>query len=279
MPHLLRSELFLVFAASLCAALLALLEGPFALRLPLGMLAVLLFPGHSLCLALFPRSSDLDDADRMALSLGTSLAAVTVLSLLVNYSRLGLTYNSLVGALTVWTALCCGAAAWRRRGVPADELPALLPRVARWREARPATKLALAVLLAGGLLSGAGLALTLSAEPALTEFYVLSAEKVAEGYPRLAAPGDPLTVVVGIANREPRAAVFTLRVASRTATLATAGPLEVGSRETWESPITFSLKETGKEQEVRFLLFREGDPAPFRQLQLWIDVVPPGVAR
>lgn len=279
MRHLLSSELFLVFAASLLAALLALLEGPMAMRLPLGMLAVLLFPGHSLCLALFPRSSDLDDADRMALSLGASLAVVTVLSLLINYSRLGLTYSSLVGVLTAWTALCCGVAAWRRHGVPAAELPALLPRVANLRAARAPTKMALAVLVSGGVLSGTGLALTLSAEPALTEFYLLSTEKVAEGYPRVAAPGEPLTVVVGIANKEPRSSVFTLRVASKSATLATAGPVEVASRDTWESPVTFILKEIGKDQEVRFLLFREGEAAPFRQLQLWIDVFPPGAAR
>ncbi|MBV9358221.1 MAG: DUF1616 domain-containing protein, partial [Chloroflexi bacterium] len=51
------------------------------LRVPVGVVSVLILPGYALCLALFPRFEDLDGLGRVGLSTGLSLAQCPLLAL------------------------------------------------------------------------------------------------------------------------------------------------------------------------------------------------------
>lgn len=74
------------------------------LRYLLGSLFVLYLPGYSLVEALFARK-ELDQLERLGLSIGLSLAIVALVGLVLNYSPWGLTLTPLVGSLAMLTVL------------------------------------------------------------------------------------------------------------------------------------------------------------------------------
>ena len=270
----LRSELLLLLFISLLAAVLAWFGAPLLIRLPFGLLAVLLLPGYSMSLALLPRAQDLEGAERLALSFGLSLSVVIVLALVLNYTPLGLGARSIILSETGWTVLALAAAWWRRRGIAPSELLSVVVRDWHWQSTSKATKLALMALAGAGLLTAVALTFTLTASPRFTEFFVLGPEGLAENYPRVAAQGEPVTVTVGIANREERSANYSVTVTSNGDTLATAGPFETAPGQQWETPVTFTLREVGNSREIEFLLFKDGAIQPYRHLVLWLDVIP-----
>lgn len=66
-------------------------EFPFLyLRYVLGSLFVLLFPGFALIEALYPRGDELEPLERLALSIGLSLALVPLVGLILNYTPWGI---------------------------------------------------------------------------------------------------------------------------------------------------------------------------------------------
>jgi uncharacterized membrane protein/LysM repeat protein len=262
--------------ASLLAAALALLEGPLAARIPLGLLAVLFLPGYSLTLALFPRAGDLDGVERAALGLGLSLGLIiSVLALLLNYTPWGLGHTPLLVALTASTLAACTASIWRRASLPPGDRLVVGPRPERGLTDRPA-RLALGVLLASGLLAGAALTVTLTAPPSeFTEFFILGPESLAENYPRTVAPGEAVTVTAGISNREAAPASYVVAVADGTDTpLARVGPLQLAPGESWEGRVSFALPGAGDDQEVKLALLKDGQEYAYRSLRLWLDIVP-----
>ena len=55
------------------------------LRVVLGLLFLLLFPGYALMAAIFPKKDSLDAMERVAISLGLSLAVITFTGIILNY--------------------------------------------------------------------------------------------------------------------------------------------------------------------------------------------------
>lgn len=60
------------------------------LRKALGLAFVLFFPGYVFITALFPEKKELDNLERLALSLGLSIAIVPLIGLLLNYTPWGI---------------------------------------------------------------------------------------------------------------------------------------------------------------------------------------------
>ncbi len=72
-------------------------------RYVLGSLFVLYLPGYTLIEALFPRQGDLGALERLALSLGLSLAVVPLVGLLLNYTPWGIRLEPVVASLALLT--------------------------------------------------------------------------------------------------------------------------------------------------------------------------------
>src|SRR5512136_1855199 len=80
-------------------------------RVPLGLVMVLFLPGYTLIAALFPRKDDLDGIERLALSLGLSIAVVPLIGLGLNYTSWGIRLKPVVICLTFF-ALAMSIAAY-----------------------------------------------------------------------------------------------------------------------------------------------------------------------
>jgi uncharacterized membrane protein len=261
----------------------ALLEGPawLGLRLPLGLAALFVLPGHALATLLFPRSDDLDGFERAALAVGISLVQIPFLALALDRSPWGLSPAALVVSLSALTPLWCALAALRiaRLAPDAAFAPALRLETLKWSAL---SRLERAAVLLSAVLVGV-VAWSLSAVssqpdlPPLTEFFVLGREGLAESYPRAAAPGEPVSVTVGATNREGRPMEYRVVARRGELPLAQLGPVRVAAGETWREQLTFALPDYGFDQRVEVLLFRAGDAEPYRSLRLIVDVPQPGV--
>lgn len=72
-------------------------------RWALGSVFVLFMPGYVTVKAFFPKGRDLDTIERLALSVGLSLALVPLIGLLLNYTPWGIRLTPIVFSLAVFT--------------------------------------------------------------------------------------------------------------------------------------------------------------------------------
>jgi len=80
------------------------------LRYMLGSVFVLYLPGSSLIELLYPKPDELSQLERLALSIGLSLALVPLVGLVLNYTPWGIRLDPIFTALSLLTiGLACGA--------------------------------------------------------------------------------------------------------------------------------------------------------------------------
>jgi uncharacterized membrane protein len=249
------------------------------LRVVLGLPFVLFFPGYVLIAALYPRRRDLDGVERVALSLGLSLAVVPLIGLVLNYTPWGIRLLPILVSLVVFITACSVAAARQRLRLSAGErFSADVRPVLRAARSLPWTGLAVAaailgvVLFAGfrlGLLGGSRVG-----EP-FTEFYVLGPSGKAEGYPRRLLVGEPGQVILGVINHEGHMARYAVQIQADGSRLAPFDPFVLKEGEKREERVPITVARPGKRVKVEFLLFTDGVRGPYRQLHLWVDVLAP----
>jgi uncharacterized membrane protein len=84
------------------------------MRMALGSLFVLFLPGYSLVEALYPRGEELSPLERLALSIGLSLALVPLVGLVLNYTPWGIRLNPIMVSLSLLTLGLLSASAYRK---------------------------------------------------------------------------------------------------------------------------------------------------------------------
>lgn len=89
-------------AATVLIALYAVNPPLLYLRYVLGAFYVLYLPGSMLIEALYPRGEDLDRLERLALSIGLSLAVVPLIGLLLNYLPWGIRLTPIIMSLAIF---------------------------------------------------------------------------------------------------------------------------------------------------------------------------------
>jgi len=249
------------------------------LRVPVGVVSVLILPGYALCLALFPRFEDLDGLGRVGLSTGLSLAQCPLLALILDRSPWGLSPTAIVLAFGLVTCGWC-LVALVRSFTSLSPAPSAVASAGR-RRATPSLRGMAALLGVGVIVLAAGsvyVLLTQPAEPPLTEFYMLGPQGLSQDYPSQASPGQPISVNLAVHNQEGVPVDYRV-VASddNQQTLGEVAPFEVPPGATWSAPLSFTINAYGFGQRIDISLFRASDTRPYRQLSLSIDVPQPGV--
>ena len=260
-------DVLLVLACGALAALLAFAGAPAPIRLYPGLAAVLVLPGWSLQMALFPRRGDLGGVERLSLALGLSVAAITVLALALDASPGGLGPRGMVVGIAGCT-LAALAVAWaRRRRVAAD-----CPRESVWPNVMPAASRASALagwLLAASLLAASiALGVVVGAPDAEgTEFSMVGAQGLMEQYPRVIGPG-PAVVRVAVASHRRTLATYYVVVQLDGAPLASSGPIALAPGATWQGPVNISAPASPGDQAIGLVLYEDGRTDPC--CRLWL---------
>ncbi len=266
------------------------------LRLSLGLAFVLFVPGYWLVTALFPRSSELEGIERLALSFGLSVAVIAPLALLLDWLPWGIRLWPILLAYGLYYAILMPLAIYRRRRLPPEERyrPHIQLDLKGWWAAQDRVNRIIYFVLLGATLlatfSAAAILWLPKAGEQFTEFYMLGPEGLAENFPRQAAPGQPLTVTLGITNHERYEHTYHVEVwavdpfsEESRQLVAQSPPQTLPTQGTIEWPLTWSMPKvypgsvatgtgTGADQQVEFLLYIDSQPAPYRRLLLWLDV-------
>lgn len=251
------------------------------LRLLLGLAFVLFVPGYALQAALFSRTEDLDGPERLALSFGLSIAIIPPIALVLDKLPWGIRLWPIVVSLVLFILVCLAVAWVRRSRLPDEERFVLTVEVdvKGWWAAQDRTSRILYGVLALALVTAAisATAIVILPKPGerFTEFYILGPEGLAENYPREAILGQPVSVTVGITNREGVPAEYRVEVVNGEHLVGQAGPVRLESGVTDEQPVTFMANEVGDDVKVMFLLYRDGGEEPYRSLRLWLKVNAP----
>jgi uncharacterized membrane protein len=250
-------------------------------RVALGLLLVLFFPGYVLVSALYPRREQLKGVDRIALGLGLSLALVPLLGLALNFTPWGIHLTPIVVTLSCWTlAVAAVACVQRRRIAPEERSEIPWNIVAAWVR-KPRRPTDLAALAAGFALTLAMLAVIgavawkvqqpVPAE-SFTEFYVLGARKMLQDYPTNLRVGETQDYNVGIVNHENDTVTYVIRAFLGNTEVGSLGVLALEDEATWEGKINVIPALVGEQQKLELRLYRKPANEPYRTLHLFVDV-------
>ena len=85
-------------------------------RIIVGFPLILFLPGYSLIRALFPKKNEMDGIERVALSIGLSIAVVVIIGLVLNYTPWGIRLGSILLVIFSVTLILAGIGTIRRLG-------------------------------------------------------------------------------------------------------------------------------------------------------------------
>lgn len=269
--------------------ILTLLTGAFVLvpvlnetpiRTVLGILLVLFLPGYSLIAALFPRRTDLDSIERVALSFGLSIAVTPLIGLALNYTPWGIRLDPILICLVGFTLAMCLIAYLRRRTLPDSEKFAVafglfFRNLRRSFQAESRTEKILTIILILSILVAIGTVAFVVLQPKqgekFTEFYLLGPDGKASNYPTNLTVGQNATVIVGVVNHEYATTNYQLVVRVDNNTLQE-GNITLADKEKTEIPVSFTASTPGQ-KKMEFLLYKLPDTTnPYRTLHLWYQV-------
>ncbi len=114
------SRLWSISVLTIASVLLALLATKPPLlyaRYVLGSLYVLFLPGYALIEFLYPRGNELSPLERVALSIGLSLAIVPLIGLLLNYTPWGIRLKPILVSTSTLTIALALASSYRRYAI------------------------------------------------------------------------------------------------------------------------------------------------------------------
>ncbi len=291
----------------LAAAVLALYL-PVLNETPVGALLILpgifVLPGYCFIAALFPKDDDIDFAERIALSVGLSIALVPLIALFLNFTPFGIRLDPVVAALTIFT-LAVILLAWYRRSLLPFEKRFMFPFGAIGPTFRnlmfpPVTgrfdrpiQIVFTVAFILVILTAVFMITVPREGERYTEFFILGENRTAV-YPDQISVGQNYPLYVGVGNHEHENEEYTIETwlirrefdnVTNTSRLITMDPgdrlaVTLAHNETFIIPYNLSVRRATYNR-VEFLLFKEGVPGAditgddrimmsYRNVNLWI---------
>ena len=281
MRFLKYKDLLLADVLTLMLLINVVLVPDFYLRIVVGIIFVLFLPGYLLVSALFPRRMGLEQLERIALSIGLSLAVVPLIGLALNYTPWGIRLHPVLLSLSAFNVLMSTLAYVRRERLPTGEAfnPPLYFNYFRgkWHGLSGHDKL-LTVGFFMGLAALGGLAAHFASIPIIgerfTEFYLLGPNGKIADYPTNMTVGETRTLIIGVVNREYETINYTVEVRMENETITTINGITLAHGEKWEQNYTLIPHKVGDGMKLEFLLYTQGNPEPYNELHIWISVEP-----
>jgi len=251
------------------------------LRIGLGLLFVLFFPGYTLIAALFPRKGSMTSMERVFLSFGLSIAVVPLIGLVLNYTPFGIRLEPILLSVLGFILAMAGLALYRRRRLLLEERfevnfkGGLSHLALGWRGQGPWDRV-LTVVLGLVIVSAIGTLVYVIQTPKVgerfTQFMILGLGGKMEDYPRQVMLGREAGVIVEITNQEHEPTVYHLQIEIDGQKVEEVGPIALEHGKKWQQEVTFTPIRAGPDQKVEFQLYRGEESEPYHVLHLWIDV-------
>lgn len=192
------------------------ISGP--LRVLFGLPIVLFIPGYILVFALFPgkkTNQGIDVIERIALSLGLSLAVVPLIGLGLNYTIWGIRLTPIILSLELFIFGIGCIAIYRWYQLPSDERFTISIDISFPKHESTLDK-TLTIILAASIIIAASLLIYVIVTPKtgekFTEFYLLGPNGIADDYPRNLTTNQTGSVIIGVVNHEYRTINYTVEV-------------------------------------------------------------------
>jgi uncharacterized membrane protein len=260
------------------------------IRSALGLGMVLFIPGYVLVSVLFPDNRGIDRYERLALSLGMSIAVAILTGLALSLVPGGLRLGPIVFCLSAFSIVGMAVAIIRRNRVKPEsrfhidaatvykKLKAVALTPGTGRLDRLLTFILILAIIGSIAMMAALITMPRQGE-AFTEFYILGPGDKAENYPTELTVGETGTVNVVVANHEYREVPYDLVIRlndSGNISGVLSEKLVLQDNQTWKRKVSIMPDHPGNSTQVEFLLYADGNlTAPYRDLRLWIDVAPP----
>jgi len=264
-----------------------------AIRIIVGIPYVLFFSGYAIIAALFPRKDDLKTIERIAISVGLSLAVIPLTGLLLNYIW-EIKLTSLFVILTALIAVMSTISWYRGLRISKGErlryvIDFSFFRIASSSRLDTALSVILVIAVIGIIITLVYIFISPKIGERFTEFYLLGLEKDAELYPREIILGndgnislvryintindelspwlpgnievveiedDIARVIIGISNREQEMMRYEVRVTINEALHENIGPVELENGGNWQDEVELIPQYTGENQKVQFKLYK-----------------------
>ena len=192
------------------------ITGP--VRVVFGLPIVLFIPGYILVYALFPsKKTDegIDIIERIALSLGLSLAVVPLIGLGLNYTPWGIRLTPIILSLELFIFALAGIAIYRWYQLPKSKRFTISIHL-RFPEHESRIDKALTLILAASIIIAASLLVYVIITPKtgekFTEFYLLGPEGIADNYPRNLTTNETANIIIGVVNHEYKTINYTIEL-------------------------------------------------------------------
>jgi uncharacterized membrane protein len=272
-------------------------------RVVLGLPFLLFFPGYVLMDTLFVKNNEISTIERVALSVGMSIAIVALIGFVLNYTPWGIRLESILYSVTAFIFLTSAFALVRRvRALITNpftsEFTVKLPIWGSGKFNNPLSiSLTIIIFITLGVLS-----YTIAAPKVgetFMEFYILGAQGKAQDYPieyslkngqiiQIKYSDGTIdditgfgTITLGIINHEQQTIMCSVKMTidgeqtsinfNGTATNVI-GPIVVKQGEKWEEKIGIVPQHLGNNQKVELLLFKINETTPENSLHFWINV-------
>jgi uncharacterized membrane protein len=274
----LEQDLFIVNLLSVALIIVLFLTPDSPLRIALGLPFALFFPGYTLICALYPEKTGLGIVERLALSLGLSLAVVPLTGLALNYTPWGIRIIPIIASLFVFTLMMSIVSFYRRAKLPIEQKYSPISiKILSWGIKKQTSKLVLAGFLIGIALVGSLTGYLASAPKVgegFTEFYLLGSNGTLAEYPTNLTSGESGKVILGVVNHEHENVTYQIAITMDNCTVGTFNNITLSNDMSWEQNYTFTPQTTNDNVNLTFNLFKQGIDAPYRSLKLWVDVQP-----
>lgn len=270
-------ELLLLNAVTVLLVLAITLLPSSALRFILGVPFLLFAPGYALIAALFPRKKQIDTIERIAYSLGFSVATVALIGLVLNYTPWGVRLYPVLISIAFFVLAMSVIAWYQWYRLPETERFQVTWRVTVPWKAEKGIDRTLSITLFAVIIIALGTFLYGILAPGVgekfTELYILGAEGKAADYPKELTLGKAASVTVGLINREQTTARYKVMVTLDGEKIGETGEVPLNHDEKWEQVVTFTPQKTGADLKLEFLLFRDGGAEVYQKpLHLWVTV-------
>ena len=272
----LGNALVLLNLVNVIFILFIVLFHPNLLRAVLSVPFLLFFPGYAIQVAVFPAKVETGPVERLVLSVGLSVVTVALTGFILNYTRWGIRLEPVLYSVAFIVFLTSIIAWQRQRKLTKEERFSVDLRltISGFGNIR---KRAITIILVVAILGALGTLIFLVTSPGTgetyTEFYILGQQGTSGDYPDTLKAGESGNVTIGITNHEKMEARYSIDILVSGNVTSTLGPVVLADGRNWEGEAVFTPMAAGQNEEIRFLLYKDGSIEPYRDLHLWLNVV------